>query len=408
MKELDEQVNTVERALGECMIGTAEVVLRSWLNELGENNPYEEALRTIRKGYDEVFTKWLNINEPELQTTLDRLTGDAYQLADAIYADLRLKRGLSPEMHGFNPDSPQSVIHYFLNCIQLESKDLDWLREVMNDEERVGQALIATTSLARNLRECFSIDAFTTLIEGMNADNDIVADQCIADVLSLLIHYDLRIDFFPQIQEAFTNAVNTMDDQGEHVFEVLLTWIEMSKKDWLEEYATGLCAMDWMPKQLQKLVEATKLTEDYPTFLSWVPKDEKDYMAELVNNLPNTWLYEVLINGNSPREHVLVFMAVQYGYRDYMWMQPEAAEQMFRHILREGTDKPIDYINYAHCLLMKGDRMMAYENYKQARQLSGSLRDFYELFRPDRRQLIDHGVPLDDVYLIEDNLINGC
>ena len=88
-------------------------------------------------------------------------------------------------------------------------------------------------------------------------------------------------------------------------------------------------------------------------------------------------------------------------------MQPEAAEQMFKHILRDGTDKPIDYINYAHCLLMRGDRMMAYENYKQARQLSGSLRDFYELFRPDRRQLVEHGVPLDDVYLIEDNLING-
>ena len=407
MKELDEQVNTVERALGECMIGTAEVVLRSWLNELGEKNPYEEALRAIRKEYDEVFTKWLNINDPDLETTLDRLTGDAYQLADAIYADLRLKRGLSPQMHGFNPDSPQSVIHYFHNCIQMKPEDLDWLRDVMNDEERMSAALIAITSLARNLRECFSIDAFTTLIEGMCAENDLVADQCIADVMSLLIHYDLRIDFFPQIQEAFTNAVSAMDDQGEHVFEVLLTWIEMSKNDWLEEYATGLCAMDWMPKQLQKLVEAMGLRDDYQTFLSWVPKAEKDYMAELVNNLPHTWLYEVLISGNAHREHVLVFMAVQYGYRDYMWMQPEAAEQMFKHILRDGTDKPIDYINYAHCLLMRGDRMMAYENYKQARQLSGSLRDFYELFRPDRRQLVEHGVPLDDVYLIEDNLING-
>ena len=51
--------------------------------------------------------------------------------------------------------------------------------------------------------------------------------------------------------------------------------------------------------------------------------------------------------------------------------------------------------------------MMAYENYKQARQLCGSLRDFYDLFRPDRRALVEHGVPLDYVYALEDNLVVG-
>ena len=47
-KELSDQVNTVERALGECMIETATTVIRVWLNELGENNPYEEALLFTR------------------------------------------------------------------------------------------------------------------------------------------------------------------------------------------------------------------------------------------------------------------------------------------------------------------------------------------------------------------------
>ena len=162
-----------------------------------------------------------------------------------------------------------------------------------------------------------------------------------------------------------------------------------------------------MPESLQKLVEAVGIKDDYQTFYSWVPKEEVAYMTELVNNLPQTWLYEVMISGNTAREKTLAFVGVKSGYRDYMWNQPEVAEQVYRDMLRKGTDQPIDYINYAHCLLLKGDRMMAYENYKQARQLSGSLKHFYELFRPDRRALVEHGVPLEYVYALEDNLVNG-
>ena len=35
--ELADQLNTIERSLGECMIETASTVIRMWLNELGEN-----------------------------------------------------------------------------------------------------------------------------------------------------------------------------------------------------------------------------------------------------------------------------------------------------------------------------------------------------------------------------------
>ena len=67
----------------------------------------------------------------------------------------------------------------------------------------------------------------------------------------------------------------------------------------------------------------------------------------------------------------------------------------------------MDYINYGHCLLLKGDRMMAFENYRQARQLCGNVKDFFNLFRPDRRQLVDCGVPVEFIYLIEDQLLKG-
>ena len=40
MQSLDEQINTIERALGECMIEHALVIVRPWLNDLGLDNPY--------------------------------------------------------------------------------------------------------------------------------------------------------------------------------------------------------------------------------------------------------------------------------------------------------------------------------------------------------------------------------
>ena len=405
--ELADQVNTIERSLGECMIETASTVIRMWLNELGDNNPYEEALQTIRKTYHDLFVTWLNVDDPKAEKALNKVTGDAYQLADAVYADIRLKRGLSPQMHGFSRQSPDSILHYFENCIQLQPEDLEWLHDAMNSEEQASSALIAIMALTRNLRECFSIDAFITLIEGMTSQNEVVADLCTTNVITLLIHYDIRIDFFPQIQDAFLNALTAIGDQGDHVFEVLCAFVDCSKKAWLEDFAMGMVPFSWMPPEVQKLVEMANMRDSVDLLQEWAPKEETKYMEELVNNLPDTWLYEVLVSGNEAKENTLAFVGLQCGYRDMMWNHPELGERVYRDLLRKGSDKPQDYVNYAHCLLLKGDRMMAYENYKQARQLCGSLRDFYDLFRPDRRALVEHGVPLDYVYALEDNLVVG-
>ena len=405
-QSLDEQINTVERALGECMIEHALVVVRTWLIELGENTPYEEAFRTIQEQYQKVFASWLSSDNPENEETLNKLTGDMYQLVDAVYVEIRLKRGLSPRMHGFNPESPQSLIQYFSNCIQLQSKDFEWLRDAMNDESRVGLALIAITALTRNLRECFSIDGLLTLISGFDAKNSIVADQCLANTLTLMIHYDIRMDFFPQIQEAFIEALAGIEDTEHHAFHVLCALFKSSKADWLESYAVGEMALSDLPQELQKLVDATGIKDDYKTFYSWVPKSESEYMAGLVQIFPQTWLYDAMIKGNPDYERNLAYVYLSIGSRELMWDFPDVGEQWFVNVLRRGSDQPMDYINYAHCLLLKGDRMMAMEIYRQARQMCKHSKEFFNLFRPDRRSLVDRGVPLEFVYMLEDNLLN--
>ena len=404
---LDEQINTVERALGECMIEHALAVVRVWLNELGENNPFEDAFRSIETQYEKVFQIWLNSDDEENEAKLNKLTGDAYQLVDAVYVEIRLKRGLSPQMHGFNSESPQSLIQYFSSCIKMQQKDYEWLRKAMRDANKVGMALVAITALVRNLRECFSIEGILTLIEGFEAENDIVADQCLANVITLLIHYDIRMDFFPQIQDAFVAELTDMGDNLNHVFDVLCAIIKSSRRDWLESYAVGEMALSDLPNELQKLVEATGIQNDIKTFYSWVPKSESEYMAGLVQIFPQTWLYEVLIKGNTEYEKNLTYTYLSIGNRDLMWDFPEVGEQWYVNVLRRGSDQPMDYINYGHCLMLKGDRMMAYEAYRQARQMCKSAKDFLALFRPDRRNLVERGVLLEHVYLIEDRMLVG-
>lgn len=365
---LDEQVTVVERALGECMIDKALVVVRAWLTEIGEDNPYEEAFVSLQKRYRELFAKWLNIDDPSADSELTKLTGEAYQLVDAVYADIRLKRGLSPEMHGFSHDSAHSIMRYFENCVRLRPEDFEWFHELLNDEERTEIALVAITGLSYNLRSCFSIDGFLALIDGINAQNEMAAGMCVAHTMMLLVQYDVRIDFFPQIQDAFANAI-AENDIGEHVFDLL-------------------CALVRNEMVMKML-----------------PGGNDDYLPKIIPLIPQSWLYALLIEGSTERERKFAFHCLKAGYREQLWQFPDIAEKVYLEVLREGSTKPIDYINYAHSLLLQGDRMMAFENYKQARQLCGSAKEFFGLFRPDRRQLVDHGIPMEHVYLLEDQLL---
>ena len=115
----------------------------------------------------------------------------------------------------------------------------------------------------------------------------------------------------------------------------------------------------------------------------------------------------VIRSAGSRSENILTKDYLRLGNREFMWSHIDIAEQYFVELLRKGSTKPMDYINYGHCLLLKGDRMMAFENYRQARQLCGNVKDFFNLFRPDRRQLVDCGVPVEFIYLIEDQLLKG-
>ena len=256
-------------------------------------------------------------------------------------------------------------MNYFANCAKMRDEDLEWFRDIVQEGRRTETALITIDALSHNLREMFSIDNFLSLIDAMSASKEIISDQAIVNVLLLLVHYDVRIDFFPQIQDAFMAAVTDMGDDGERVFQVLCAAVEL---------------------------------------LTTPDKIEQEYLKGLFPLVPQTWVYEVLVEGSPTREKALTHSYVTSGFPEMMWVHPEVAEQVFVNRLRKGKGEARDYIRYAHCLMLKGDRLMAFENYKQARQMFSSVKDFYALFRPDRGTLVEHGIPLEQVYLIEDQL----
>ena len=402
MQAIEEQVYTIERALGERMVKHALFVVRLWLNELGEDNSFEDAYRSLFAHYDDFFADWVVAGDGEQDEVLETMTSDAYRLVDAVYAELRIKRGMSPKMHGFNGENPQSVMHYFSSCVQFKDYDMDWLRSVLNDTNRSSIALMTVAALAKNLRECFSETAMMALVDGIHASNSLVAEQCMANVLLLLAHYDVRIDFFRELQEAFVEAIG----DGELAFETLCALIKSVKVNLSEMIASGEFSMDNLPEELQNLLGESGIQDNYQETEVLMPASEKEYMAGLVQMLPDTWVYITLVGENEERKRKMRLLYLSVGNMNMMWDKTEAAEQMLVRKLRTKGGDAKDYINYGHCLLLKGDRLMAFENYREARRLCKSAKEFYAIFRPDRRQLVDRGIPVEQVYLIEDQLFS--
>jgi len=66
----------------------------------------------------------------------------------------------------------------------------------------------------------------------------------------------------------------------------------------------------------------------------------------------------------------------------------------------------IDALNYGHFLFVQGERAEAFRHYRLALSMNDSVKTFLGVFRPDRRILLEKGIPTSDIYLMEDQLIS--
>ena len=402
---LDEQRNMMEHAMTERMLNHAFVVLRQWAHELGFA-PYVDRIHSLEDNYKQLFDYYLVADDPERDTIHNQLTTEVYRLADEMYADMCLKQGKSPDMHGFEPGNVSSIINYFSSCVHLQDEDLDWLVEAAYDTNRAAEALAATAAMTTHLRDMFDESAMSTLLDLIVADNQMVAEQALASSILLLAQWDVRIDFFPDLQQRFIE--NADDERAYTVMCALIRSVNKSIKDMID---SNHITPDDVPEEIWTLLgdDAKKgSVEDAMKHLGkLMPKTEEDYIRTIVEMLPETWVFDQIVGEDESRNTEIEQLYLETGSMALMWDRTEDAEEWLLQRLRSGRANAQDYINYGHCCFLKGDRMMAYENYREAKRLCKSVRAFFDLFRPDRKMLVEKGIPLEQVYLMEDHLLKS-
>lgn len=402
---LDEQRDMIERALGERMLNHAFVVLHQWLQELGFEM-YGDRLQSLEQNYDSLFRFYLNSEDPDRDQILDYMTGLTYRLVDEIYVDICLKRGKYPQMVGYDRDNIESVLRYFGSCPRLRDEDYDYLRDITVHEPMPASALLVMAAVVHLLKDCFVEQTILCLIEALNSENRLIADQAMVAVTMLLVHYDIRIDYFPDIQNAYLEAIG----DGEKTFRSILSLIVNANRGSMEiSKPINLSQSDDVEGALEDVLNEQfgEETEDMERVVSWIPSDEADYYRGLANILPGTWLIDALIGEDENRQTMFSRAYLEAGNMELWWDNLDEAEILLTELLRSPSPQPRDYINYGHICFLKGDKLMAYENYREARRIYGSAKQFLSVFRPDRRFLVDHGLTLEEVYLMEDQLLKN-
>lgn len=434
------------------MLHHADSVLRQWAKELGEIEWFDR-LKGLQDSYQQTFEYYLTGANTDRDDVLLETTHGYYNLADDMFAKMRLKRGEAPTMYGFGPDNRDSAINYFGQSVTIRDEELDWLYEIAQDDKQQGMAICLVAALAANIR-CGFREKYLLCLVAISELHTPVAEQALAQVIILLAQYDLRIDFFPEIQDRMTAIVQNSNE----CFYTLGAMIRSVKKQDVTQLDEE--AIDNLPEELYDALDATH--ENMQERLAEEMNRIEPFMREIAEIMPDTWIFSLICDTDRKREsmarmYVNIGMQQQafegcmmnrtdivqddelradmllynelyaealdiyealdqagkssdrirfrIGWCALLTGEYELAEQYMIGRLRQKNVTIDDYINYGHLCWVRGDRLTAYENYREARRMSNSIKRFKESFCPDRKLLTQMGIPLDQVYLMEDNLV---
>lgn len=461
------QYAAVSKMLSDSMLHHTSTILRQWINTLmpasGMQSPEGLRLQSLLRHYERIRREYLaepesvrNTENSLVMSEIDDLTAEFYRLTDELYADMLLHDGIAPEMHGYNRENANSIVNYFAACPHLQDEDLDWFDSLVTEPEHSGTGLLVTAALGHNLRNVFSESAMYSLLRAARSEVPVVASQAMAHVILTLAHYDSRIDYFPDLREEFLSLDMSMAYQ-------VLSGLVYGAKSKLRDLLTQ---EDFDEEELpDEIREAFSDDKDVSLddLVKHLPEGENQYMVDMISFLPETWVFGVIIDSDDRREEIaelyvrLGMAEVAYdgiclgrldlcttprlragmllheglyeealeAYQELEKMFPndrkigfkigwcamlakqyDLAEEYMVERLRGKNPNLEDYINYAHLCMIRGDRMSAYEYYREARRQAGSLKRWKVSYCPDRKMLIEHGVPTDQVYLIEDLMVS--
>lgn len=411
---IQDQRYNVDRMLGERMLRHADTLIRSWAHELDEIE-YFARLDRLAEQYDQIWKAYLtesiqnNMAGEDIQNAMNRLTYRYYTLSDEIYDRLRLKNGLAPTMVGFGKDNVESITNYFAQNVHRKDEDLDWLYEISQDEDKQGTAIAAVAALAANLRTGFHEASLLTLLDIAELANP-VADQALAQAIHVTGQYDIRMDFFNQIGDRWLSLLEKKSEVAQAAIEAIIEQTE-GNEQLTETWIFGVvCDTD------QKRVRAAR---------AYLKKDMREQAFDgcLMNRTDicgedDELRADMLLYDDLWDEAMEVYQQIELnggmtpqirfraGWCALLTGDYETAERYMIARLRDTKHvRKEDYINYGHLCWLKGDRVTAYENYREARRLCGTIKEWKESFCPDRKVISQLGIPLDEVYMMEDRLL---
>lgn len=459
-----DQYQNINRMLAQRMMRHAESVLRQWAQELARFD-YFDRLSSLSQNYDYTFSYYLStpvhymgdpagVIDDDRDSILSDLTRQYYLLADEMYASLLLKQGIAPTLYGFGANNRESAINYFSRCVALRDEDIDWLVELSNQSDQPAFAILVISAMAAGLRNVFQFNAFRALITISKADNQMVAEQAVAHLILLAAYYDVRLDFFPDLQDEISDLFH----DSQRPLQVMCALIESSKP---RQEVPDEELLDSLPEELYDVLEANR--ENIGEKINAEISQAQPFVTDIVTILPGTWVFTQIAAEDKTREFVAkLYVSIgrneeafegvlmnrgdlihdaelkadyalynelydealtgyqaleeqglsspkirfRIGWCALMTMDLELAEKYMVARLRESEPWVEDYLNYAHLCFIKGDKVSAFEYYREARTRAGSMKNFKATFCPDRRVLADMGIPLQEIYLMEDRLLH--
>lgn len=429
---VEEQYLSVQHMLSQRMLSHAESIIRQWAIQLNRQEYYDR-IASLSSRYDATFQYYLSTPvhydgdpdcavDDERDHILDELTQAYYDLTDTIYADLARKEGIFPTIAGFDTSSEDSMMRYFSFASPLRDEDLAWLEQTCIEAENEDLCTHLVSALAANVRQhVFSAPAVLSLIRIALGPVEPVAYQATAQLIMLLAHYDTRIDFYPDIQQAFQDLVADSDrafallgavisdDQhrtaAPEIRELFHSTLEILPSTGV---FSAICTTDAQRQQVAELYVDLGMNEQA---FDQVLMGRSDIITDRELRADYYLYNELYDEAFADYQHLIdVGVATDRTYFRAAWSalmigDYAHAEQYMIYRLRLPAPVTEDYLNYGHLCFVRGDKATAYEYYLLARQNAGSLRHFKDTFCPDRKVLADMGIPLQEIYLMEDRLL---
>lgn len=311
---VQEQYMTAENALTQSMIHHAVTIMTSWAKDINALDAYSTKLHTLSENAEHIFDWYLAHEDGDREEQIINLTGRAFLLLDELY-----------------------------HKVVKKNNEID-----------------------------LSVPPFSELMEMVDWEDPTQTVDGFAQLIYVLVAKDNRIDFFPEFQAQFEEAIG----DGTVAFSMLLA------------------ILDSLQKVKQTNVPLTQILN--------ISRDS------FMENLPSSYLYDVLVGEDEERAERLAITYLKGGRMDLVWEDRlQQADAWLLKKLRSKRATAWDYLNYGHCCwILRDDRLMAYENYRSARVMLGSAKEFFAHFRPDRHYLAEKEIPLEQIYIMEDQLLH--